>query len=164
MMGFKRFCNRLRWWLSKPFVVIKNFFFLKRYPFWAFVYPDSKGKRRTAYDSTWYDDIPEGWKKAFGKEISERIRKALIEEYGKRFPKRAVEICEVKEKYGELRIYASAPDSVLDILDEYEGRSFHHCFYCGEKSTKYTLGWILPVCEKHAKGKKCKDIEENIDA
>lgn len=160
-MKFKRFRYGLRRRLSKPFVIIRNFFFLKRYPFWAFVYTDSKGKSRTAYDTTWYDDIPKGWKKAFGKELSERIRKALVEKYGKRFPKRAVEICEVKEKYGELRIYASAPDKVLDIFDEYESKSFHHCIHCGRKATKYTLGWILPVCEEHAKGRNCEDIEED---
>ena len=50
---------------------IKNFFFCLRYPFWK-----SRNVwtgKFCGYSSTSYDWIPEGWRKAFGKELSKDI-------------------------------------------------------------------------------------------
>ena len=52
----------------------RNFFFLLKYPFYK-VY-NRWTEKFCGYSSTEYDDIPEGWRKAFGKQLSEDIKRA----------------------------------------------------------------------------------------
>ena len=53
---------------------IKNFFFCLKYPFWK-LRNVWTGKFR-GYESTFYDWIPDGWRIAFGKQLSKDIKKA----------------------------------------------------------------------------------------
>lgn len=60
--------------MKRLFRKIHNFFFCLKYPFW---------KARNVWDGkflgyshTWYDDIEKGWQKAFGKQLSNEIKKA----------------------------------------------------------------------------------------
>ena len=60
--------------MFKIFRIIKNYFFCLRYPFYK-VY-NYEGKN-LGYELTWYDAIPIGWRKAFGKQFSKDLKKQL---------------------------------------------------------------------------------------
>ena len=100
------------------------------------------------YESTWWDEIPVGWAKAFGEQMCDELLEILnkadyVDEY---------QIVQIKEKFGGLRWYDNGvPDIVWDEykdwLDKYEELSFKTCIFCGEPATQMTTGWILPVCD-----------------
>lgn len=104
------------------------------------------------YSYTELDCMPEGWRIAFGEQMCEEIREALIEdnfldEY---------RVVQIKEKYGGLRWYSGpAPEKVHDIVSKYEGLSERTCIVCGKPATKISTGWISPFCD-------CVDNSEDI--
>lgn len=110
------------------------------------------------YDYTWYDDIPEGWRIAFGEFLLDDLREALVEtNYLDRF-----RFFDIKEKYGSLRLYCNgAPQEVYDVLHKYEFISQHVCIYCGKPHACVIdyYGWYLPVCSE-CWDKKNKEREE----
>lgn len=120
----------------------------KRYPF--LIVRDWEDKP-ISYEFTYLDDMPEGWKRAFGIDMCEDIRQVLVKAnylYNYR-------ICQVKEKYSGLRWYdAGAPSSIYrelcDVIDKYEELSYHTCIRCGRPATKISLGWISPFCNECA--------------
>ena len=92
-----------------------------------------------------YDDVPIGWKRAFGKIMLEDYRKVLIRNnYLDEF-----QWIEVKEKYGTLRLYSySAPEEVLDLELKYDYISRHICICCGRINVAtVTDGWVELLCE-----------------
>lgn len=116
------------------------------------------------YSYTLLDTMPKGWREAFGEQMCEEIREALIKE-NYLYEYRVVQI---KEKYGQLRWYDNgAPSEVYDIIDKYTKISECTCICCGRPATKISIGWISPYCNNCAKqlenGKwpvKFKDIED----
>lgn len=128
-MKYKRICKRY------PFLIIRNW----------------KTDKPIEYPYTYLDDMPYGWKQAFGKQMCEEIRRVLIKEnylYDYR-------IAQIKEKFGALRWYdEGAPDSIYreiqDIIYKYEKISAHTCINCGKLATKKSLGWISPFCDNCA--------------
>ena len=120
----------------------------KRYPF--LIVCDWNGKP-LGYEFTYLDDMPEGWRKTFGKEICEEIRRVLVKaNYLNKY-----RVIQVKEKYGSLRWYDDgAPSSIYhelqDVIDKYEEMSVRTCIRCGRPATKISLGWISPFCDKCA--------------
>lgn len=125
----------------KIFRTIRNFFFCLKYPFYK-IYNVWTGKF-CGYASTWFDFIPTGWRKAFGKQLSIDLREQLKkDEQLKKF-----RFTDIKEKYGTLRLYCcSATEEVYNILDFYEDLSSDYCVICG-KPTKYLLPANLFLCE-----------------
>ena len=117
---------------------------------------------------SWYYDIPKGWRKAFGKEMAGRVQK-LVNAHIKAMRKRGIKVkssdvvsvAEVKEKWGQLRVGACAPNGILDVIEYYENASWDYCVFCGRPANYQTTGWILPVCEKHRKGHPSKRKEED---
>ena len=99
------------------------------------------------YEFTWYDDIPEGWRIAFGEFLLEDLRDALLKtNYLDRF-----RLFDVKEKYGSLRIYCNAAtQEVHDVIRKYEYISQYICFNCGSPHACIVndYGWYLPLCEE----------------
>lgn len=97
-------------------------------------------------DYTELDDMPEGWRKAFGERMCEEIREELIkhnylDEY---------RIIQIKEKYGMLCWYdagSPADSNVYDIISKYEDVSRKICILCGKPATKISRGWICPYCD-----------------
>ena len=93
------------------------------------------------------DDMPDGWRKAFGEQMCEEIREALIEDddlYRYR-------IVQCKEKYGSLRWYNNGTkigSRVPDIERKYEDMSARICIKCGKPATRITMGWISPFCDE----------------
>ena len=102
------------------------------------------GKR---FCCTWADRFPKGWWKAFGIMLCEELREELVkhnflEQY---------RIIEIKEKYGQLRIYDNGvpPDSnVWDIITKYSHLSENICIRCGEPDVPMIncYGWYSPYC------------------
>lgn len=118
-------------WISKyPFLMIKS---------WTNTEED---------ESCWLDCMPEGWVKAFGKQMCDDLMMALGD-YTDEWT-----IVEVKEKYGELRIYdAGCPSDIYDdvqrIIDKYSYISRFVCKDCGSMDARmYDDGWMSPFCEE----------------
>lgn len=131
---------------------IKNFFFCLRYPFWASRNAFGGKKIKRYYKYTDYDCIPEGWRKVFGKQLSEDLRKVLKK--NKQLHKFYFD--QVKEKYGTLRLYGNFSSQEIDeVLDYYELLSMCYCIFCGKPVRYITKGWITYVCEDCAR----KDIK-----
>lgn len=127
--------------------IVRNAHLVRKYPFLRM--RDYRG-RKLSVSLTWYDCIPVGWRKAFGIRLCDDIVKAYVEETGSRKGMfENIVICEVKEKYGELRIYASAPEKVQDVLLDYEKKSWDYCIECGKRADYQSVGWIMPLCEEH---------------
>lgn len=61
-----------------------------------------------------------------------------------------IEIFQIKEKFGGLRIYTSFSTPELDqLIDDAEEQSFKTCEYCGStKNVSQTTGWIKTLCRK----------------
>ena len=91
------------------------------------------------------DEMPFGWKKAFGEQICEEIMQELVEhdcvdQY---------RILDIKEKYGSLRWYDSGGTEKIynEIIPKYEALSEKTCIRCGAPATKISTGWISPWCD-----------------
>ena len=127
---------------NKPsiFKIIKNFFFCLRYPF--FKSRNVWTGKFLGYGFTWYDFIPEGWRKAFGKQLCKELRNAW-----KLSGKEDFFFTQIKEKYGELRLYiASGTDAIYEVLHKYENMSHKYCISCG-RPVEYKYGYYN-LCEK----------------
>ena len=143
-----------------------NKYLIERYPFLT-PYNVWTGKLDEDYNysNTWMDDMPDGWRIAFGDEMLEKLREALLKvPYNPKdnWDVPAVcendtwlnhyRLCQVKEKYGSLRWYDNgATKEVHDIIHEYEIKSEQTCIACGEPAKYISQGWISPFCEKCAK-------------
>lgn len=145
-------------------IKIKNKKLCKRYPF--LIIQNQRINKPIDYNFTYFDDIPKGWRKAFGIQMCEDIRKILIKanylyDY---------HIAQIKEKFGGLRWYDyGVPPSIFqelqDTISKYEELSYRTCINCGRPATKISLGWINPFCNKCAdklnERVKFKNLEED---
>lgn len=99
---------------------------------WYYCYP---------YSFTELDEMPHGWRCAFGIQMCEEIKEELI----KSNHLKEYRIMQIKEKYGGLRWYDSgASKQVHDIIYKYMDLSERTCISCGRPATKISLGWIRP--------------------
>ena len=96
------------------------------------------------YRYTLLDDMPRGWKGAFGEQLCRELKEALIKE-GILEDYRVVQ---VKEKFGQLRWYDNCcSGKVYKVIDKYESLSEHTCIECGcEGKMRDLFGWISPYC------------------
>ena len=135
--------------IKKKQIKMKYKHICKRYPF--LIIRNWKTDEPIEYPYTYLDDMPDGWRRAFGKQMCEEIRKVLIKgNYLNNY-----RVAQVKEKYGTLRWYdEGAPSSIYrelqDVIDKYEELSYRTCICCGRPATKISLGWISPFCDKCA--------------
>lgn len=123
--------------------MLRNKKLVKSYPWIAIV--DWHRNKVKDYSYTMYDDVPNGWKRAFGKIMLEEYREVLIRNhYLNDF-----QWMEVKEKYGTLRLYSNgAPREVLKLESKYDYISGFFCISCGRiNSPVLTDGWVEPLCE-----------------
>ena len=128
-MRYKKLCKRY------PFLIIRN---------WRTDEP-------YGYEFTYLNDMPIGWRCAFGIEMCEEIRQILVKaNYLNKY-----RVVQVKEKYAGLRWYDDgAPASIYrelqDVIVKYEMLSYRTCICCGHPATKISRGWISPFCDKCA--------------
>lgn len=128
---------------------LHNWILCGKYPFLIPRY-DWSGEIIEDYDyiSTYLDDIPVGWKKAFGEMMCEEIKQELTRcNYLDEF-----RIVQAKEKFGGLRIYTNGEPvdcKVQQIIDKYSTLSENICIICGKPDVPITNnGWISPYCKK----------------
>jgi len=114
------------------------------------------------YSYTLLDQMPTGWRLAFGEQMCEELRKVLAKaNYEKDY-----RVVQIKEKYGELRWYDNgAPVTIFDeiqkIIGKYSNLSQKICICCGKPATRISLGWISPWCDECSpKNEKTISIEE----
>lgn len=104
------------------------------------------------YNYTELDEMPEGWRKAFGEQMCFEIKNLLEEaDYEDKY-----RITQIKEKYGKLCWYdEGVPEQIydrfLEIISKYEKLSNRTCIKCGKPATKISTGWITPWCDDCAK-------------
>ena len=134
--------------IKKKQIKIKNKKLCKRYPF--LIVRDWRDEP-IGYEFTYLDDMPTGWRKAFGIKMCEEIRQVLVKaNYLNKY-----RIAQVKEKFGQLRWYdngvpSSIYEELQDIIYKYEEISERTCICCGRPATKISLGWISPFCDECA--------------
>jgi hypothetical protein len=112
-------------------------------------------------DYTELDAMPTGWRKAFGIQMCEDLRDALVED-GDLYRYRIVQL---KEKYGSLNMSDNGWKSgsrVPEIIDRYEKLSERTCICCGRPATRITTGWISPLCDDCNSGEKSVPIDEGL--
>lgn len=143
--------DRIKHYLEEYKVIKQNKKLVKKHPYL---------KLDNSYKSTWLDEIPYGWR-----ELSllyfEQIRNILISHNAIKY----LQITEIKEKYGKLRIYYSfvnCPNyennkwikNVSRLFKLLEKDSWNFCIDCGNSAKYQTNDYITPVCDK------CKEIIE----
>lgn len=99
------------------------------------------------------DDMPDGWRKAFGLQMCEEIKQELKKHKG---ALKKYRILEIKEKFGGLRWYDSYSTEKIwkEIIPKYEKLSYKTCINCGKPAKYISKGWISPYCEDCAKNKE----------
>ena len=100
------------------------------------------------YEYTVLDEMPDGWRKAFGEMMCEEIKQELL-----RFGKDVLDnyrVLDVKEKYGQLRWYDNGHpigSNIGDIIGKYETLSENICMICGKPDVPMCGSfWISPFC------------------
>ncbi len=122
--------------------LIEQYPFLMPYNVWT-----GKMLEDYNYEYTWLDDMPDGWRNAFGLQMCEEIKQALLEDGGEQLLNE-YKIDQIKEKFGYLRWYDNwTTKKVQDIIYKYEDISARTCISCGKPATKISRGWICPWCD-----------------
>ena len=100
--------------------------------------------RKGEYRYTKLDNLPDGWRIAFGEQLCEEL-KAELEQSGRL---NQYSILQIKEKFGSLRWYDNGnTEAGREILSKYEKISARTCIRCGKPATRITQGWISPYCD-----------------
>ena len=130
---------------------LRNWILVTKYPF---LLPRQWNSERLCYELphdykyefTHLDDMPNGWRKAFGEMMCEEIMNAL-DAYG---GAAGYTIEQIKEKYGHLRWYAYPNYSdVEDVIAKYSELSGNICCVCGKPDVPMTgHTYYLPLCKK----------------
>lgn len=132
------------------------------YPF--LIRRDWQGKIIKDDDWTYLDEMPEGWRKAFGEKMCQELKDILVKaNYLSKY-----KVLQVKEKFGQLRWYGGIiPESIseeyTEWIEKYEDLSEKTCIECGKPATKISLGWISPYCDECASKIKNEEFKEIKD-
>lgn len=99
------------------------------------------------YETTWQDNLPEGWKKAMCPQIWDELKQILVDaNYLEEF-----RFVDIKEKFGVLRLgYSGLEDKYMKRFgrweSKYEEMSTYSCIDCGEEVDYMRLNWISYYC------------------
>lgn len=141
--------------IKKKQIKMNNKKLCKRYPFliprnrWTDkLMWDKTDKYFMPYSYTELDAMPDGWRRAFGVEMCEEIRKELVKyNYLDKY-----RIAQIKEKYGGLRWYdlgIPKDSKIWEIIDKYTELSHHTCMICGRPAETSSDGyWLYTLCDK----------------
>lgn len=100
-------------------------------------------RNKYRYISLW-DEIPEGWIRAFGEMMCDKVEAALEKDN----IQNDVYVEQAKEKYGQLRVYMSGNTESQEILSIYERISENVCCNCGRPHVPMmNFSWISPYCK-----------------
>ena len=130
---------------------LKNWILVNKYPFLMPKYWNRNTMKYEVdedydYIFTELNEMPDGWRKAFGEMMCEEIYNALVECGGLD----DYRIEQIKEKFGQLRWYDyPAYKEVEHIIDKYSVLSENICIVCGKPDVPMTHnGWSSPYCKK----------------
>lgn len=124
----------LKYQIMTPFKVIYYFFYFLRYPFWQ---PRNGWSGKKLWTFSEYSQIPKGWRKAFGKQLTKDLKKQLKKDN----QLKDFYFLDIKQKWGYLRLYPCATTAkVFELLDYYENLSIQYCEFCG-KPSRYYIDW-----------------------
>ena len=125
---------------------------IERYPFLLPDYGrDARGRPSPDFDFSFteLDLMPHGWRIAFGEQMCEEIKKALLTSGPSKEEGLTAlydyRILEIKEKYGQLRWYDTG--GVDEITEKYLKISERICVECGKPATRRSTHWICPYCD-----------------
>ena len=112
---------------------------IERYPFLR-----PRETHSSNFVSTILDDMPAGWRAAFGEDLCKEIMEELVQNNCVD----SYQILQVKEKYGELRWYSQGGTERIhhEIIPKYENMSWRICIQCGQTATLISKSWIAPWC------------------
>lgn len=69
---------------------------------------------------------------------------------------------QIKEKFGTLRFYlTSGTEEMWKIVHEAENKSCKICEECGAPGKRRGGGWILTLCDEHAKGREAEEDDDD---
>ena len=115
-------------------------------------------------------EVGRGWFKAFGSQMIEEIKEAIIQDEKdliackkgqykepKTFKSLKNRILlkkgckhfmfyDIKEKWGALVLSAQCGPNARKVLEKYEDMSINYCQYCGKPSQYCSSGWITYLC------------------
>jgi len=127
--------------LTKPFKCLFYAIYFIKYPF---LQPRNVWTGKRYWDWNEFYHIPRGWKKAFGKQLRNDLRKALIKDG----ILKTFYFTQIKEKYGELCLYNNGTGEATEyVIRHYEELSKCYCINCGKPARYMTTGWIEYLCE-----------------
>lgn len=125
---------------------------IERFPFLLPYYGrDEQGGLSPDFDFSFteLDSMPDGWRIAFGEQMCEEIKEALLTSGSAKEEGLAAlydyRILEIKEKYGQLRWYDTG--GADEITEKYLKISEHICVQCGKPATRRSTHWICPYCD-----------------
>lgn len=129
----------------------KNKALCKRFPFLIprNVWTDKISWLNKPYDNTLAEWFPKGWWKSFGLQLCEELREELLKyNYLHKY-----RITDIKEKFGEIRIYDDGSPKgceVTHIIDDYSALSENICMFCGAPDTSMIEwgGWLTTICRE----------------
>lgn len=134
-----------------------NFFKCLRYPFYKA--RNVWTGKFLGYNAILYDDIPIGWRKAFGKELSRELKKQLKKDK----QLHSFRFTQIKEKWGRLCLYhQGCSEECFNLLNKYEELSWNYCIECGKVATYRTDGYVVPLCKDCLK-KVLKITNDKVD-
>ena len=126
----------------------RNYYLVKKYPF---LRPSQgygtdmewwKPGYHYHYEETWLDDMPSGWRKAFGLQMCQEIQDVIDRDHITDYS-----VSQVKEKFGYLCWYDNGGNrAIQDIISKYEKISTQTCMFCGRPAEYVTRGWIGYYC------------------
>ena len=98
------------------------------------------------FEYTELDDMPDGWRVAFGEQLCEDLKQELLKAGGDALYK--YRIVQIKEKWGFLHWYDNGCTErwQREILPKYEKMSKRICVCCGKPATLISTGWVSPWC------------------
>jgi hypothetical protein len=70
-----------------------------------------------------------------------------------------VEIVQVKEKFGGLRMYTgNTPEHIWDLIADIERKSYKTCEDCGKRGKLRAGGWVRTLCDEHAEERPASSL------
>lgn len=130
---------------------LDNWILIGKYPFllptyWNHETMQYEVDKDYKYSFTKLDEMPDGWRKAFGEMMCKEIYDALVKCNGLN----DYRIEQIKEKFGMLRWYSyPSYEEVERIVDKYSVLSENICIICGKPDVPLTNnGWLSPFCKK----------------
>ena len=119
---------------------------VERYPFLLPRDWNDEELKDYAYSWTLMDEIPRGWRIAFGELLFDELKK----ECERINYLNVLRLVQVKEKFGGLRIYTNGEpegSKINDIIEKYSLLSENICIKCGKPDVNIVNdSWVSPYC------------------